>query len=59
MSAELSQHKNCGLFSVPLRCGAGGRLLEKLPGSEARDADGWDRIRLLAESFTRRETVKA
>jgi len=36
-----------------------GLLLEKLPGSEARDADGWDRIRQLAATLTLRETVNA
>jgi molecular chaperone Hsp33 len=33
-----------------------GLLLEKLPGAETRDADGWDRVRHLAATLTLDET---
>jgi molecular chaperone Hsp33 len=37
----------------------GGLLLEKLPGADARDADGWNRVTQLAATLTLRETVNA
>jgi len=36
-----------------------GLLLEKLPGADARDADGWNRITHLAATLTLGETVDA
>jgi molecular chaperone Hsp33 len=36
-----------------------GLLLEKLPGSDARDPDGWNRINHLAATLTLDETVRA
>jgi len=36
-----------------------GLLLEKLPGADARDADGWNRICQLAATLTLAETVNA
>ena len=36
-----------------------GLLLEKLPGADARDPDGWDRIRHLASTLQLAETVDA
>lgn len=36
-----------------------GLLLEKLPGTDARDPDGWDRIRHLAATLQLAETVDA
>jgi len=36
-----------------------GLLLEKLPGADARDADGWHRVRHLASTLALRETVNA
>jgi molecular chaperone Hsp33 len=35
-----------------------GLLLEKLPGADARDADGWNRITRLAATLTLAETVR-
>jgi molecular chaperone Hsp33 len=36
-----------------------GLLLEKLPGADARDADGWNRVTQLAATLTLAETVDA
>jgi molecular chaperone Hsp33 len=36
-----------------------GLLLEKLPGADARDPDGWDRVTQLAATLTLGETVNA
>lgn len=36
-----------------------GLLLEKLPGADARDADGWNRVTHLAATLELRETVDA
>jgi molecular chaperone Hsp33 len=36
-----------------------GLLLEKLPGADARDADGWNRVTQLAATLTLAETVNA
>jgi molecular chaperone Hsp33 len=36
-----------------------GLLLEKLPGADARDADGWNRVTQLAATLTLGETVNA
>ena len=36
-----------------------GLLLEKLPGADARDADGWNRVTQLASTLELRETVNA
>ena len=36
-----------------------GLLLEKLPGADARDADGWDRVTRLAATLELPETVNA
>jgi molecular chaperone Hsp33 len=36
-----------------------GLLLEKLPGADQRDADGWNRVRRLAATLTLRETIDA
>ena len=36
-----------------------GLLLEKLPGADARDADGWNRVTHLAATLQLRETVDA
>jgi molecular chaperone Hsp33 len=36
-----------------------GLLLEKLPGADAKDADGWDRVRHLARTLTLDETRDA
>jgi molecular chaperone Hsp33 len=36
-----------------------GLLLEKLPGADARDADGWNRVTHLAATLTLPETVNA
>jgi len=36
-----------------------GLLLEKLPGADAKDADGWNRVTLLAATLTLPETVGA
>jgi molecular chaperone Hsp33 len=36
-----------------------GLLLEKLPGADARDADGWNRVTHLAATLTLGETVNA
>jgi len=57
----LSQSEQTQAY-LSLKAGAGalcGLLLEKLPGADGRDPDGWDRVRHLASSLTLEETIDA
>lgn len=52
-SEQLPTH----LWIAATREGAGALMLQKLPGADVRDADGWARVEMLASSVTDAELI--
>jgi molecular chaperone Hsp33 len=52
-SEQLPTH----LWIAASRAGAGALMLQKLPGADQRDADGWARVEMLASSVTAAELI--
>lgn len=54
-----SEQRECFLMLLADPTAVGALLLEKLPGADAKDADGWNRVNHLAGTLTLAETIDA